>query len=152
MNKKLLILLMVIGVALLFITTGIQAGTEVADTFKMETKEYKKHKKSLVEFSHKKHNIDYKISCGDCHHDKDGKPLDIKMGDDVQRCVECHSKLGQAPKSKDKKKKLSKKAKRDYHAEAVHQNCIDCHKAFKKETKKKTAPTSCTKCHPKKKK
>ena len=45
--------------------------------------------------------------------------------------------------------KLSKKEKLDYHAEAMHYNCKDCHKAHNKKTKTKDAPITCTKCHPK---
>jgi len=148
MNKKLLIFLMTIGVALIFVATGIQAGTKVEDTFKVETKEFKTHKKQAPTLSHKKHNVDYGISCGDCHHDKDGKALTgLKMGDDVQRCVECHTKL---KKGKDKKDILVLE-------NAMHRNCIDCHKkanikAGDPKGRKGPAPTSCTKCHPKKKK
>ena len=127
------------------------AGTTVEDTFNMKTKEYTAHKYSEVPFTHKKHHEDYKISCGECHHDENGKALELTMGDDVQRCVECHDKLGKAPKGKGKKK-LKGKAKREYHAEAVHANCITCHKSYNKENKTKAAPASCKACHPKKKK
>ena len=40
----------------------------------------------------------------------------------------------------------------EYHAEALHENCISCHKDYNKKNKTKAAPQSCTKCHPKKKK
>ncbi len=150
MIKKLLVLLLVAGVALLFGSTAMYAGTEVADTFKMEAKEYKKHKKAIVTFTHKKHNVDYKISCGECHHDENNKPLDLKMGDDVQRCIECHKKAGKAKAPKGQK--WSKEKKREFHADAVHDNCIKCHKAFNKKNKTKAAPATCSKCHPKKKK
>ena len=149
MSKKLLIFLMAIGVALVFVATGIQAGTEVADTFKIRTKEYKSPKKMPATLSHKKHNEEYGISCGDCHHDKDGKALaDLKMGDNVQRCVECHTKL---TKSKEDRKNIM------VLENAMHGNCIDCHKktnikAGDPKGRKGPAPTSCTKCHPKKKK
>ncbi len=148
MNKKLLIFLMAVGMAVIFITTGLQAGTEVADTLKMETKEYSKHKKGIVEFSHKKHQVDYKIACGECHHDKDNKPLDLKTGDSVKRCVECHTKL-----------KIDKNNKKDIMVleNAMHGNCRGCHKqvnikAGDPKGRKGPAPTSCSKCHPKKKK
>jgi hypothetical protein len=36
---------------------------------KMENKIYPKHEKGIVEFTHKKHVVDYKGACGDCHHD-----------------------------------------------------------------------------------
>jgi len=149
MTKKLLIFLMAVGIALVFIATGLQAGTEVADTFEVRTKEYKSPKKSPATLSHKKHAEDYGISCGDCHHDKDGKALaDLKMGDNVQRCVECHTKL---TKSKEDRKNIM------VLENAMHGNCIDCHKevnikAGDPKGRKGPAPTSCTKCHPKKKK
>jgi len=145
MNKKLLIILMAIGVALIFVATGLQAGTKVADTFKMETKEYKSRKKGIVEFSHKKHNVEYKISCGDCHHDKDNKPLALKAGDNVQRCVECHTQLD---KGKEDAKNIM------VLENAMHGNCTECHKKFNQDktgdARKGPAPSSCAKCHPKK--
>ena len=153
MSKKILTLL-VVGVALFFAASTIQAGTEAQDTFKMKTKEYKAHKKGLVEFTHKQHAEEFSDSCGECHHDAKGKPLDhLKMGDDVQRCIECHKET-----VKVKGEKLKKKDKiMKYHVEAMHANCKDCHKAFnkKKGFKKKdpkAAPTSCKGCHPKTKK
>ena len=152
MQKKLLLIAVVVGISALFITAGIYAGTKVPDVIKMENKAYKKHKKSIMTFSHKKHVDEYKAGCGECHHDDKGKPLDnLKEGDNVQNCIECHKKPGERPKGKGAPK-LSKKERLDYHAEAIHYNCKDCHKKFNKKNKTKKAPTTCTKCHPKKKK
>lgn len=148
-NKSLVLAAFVTIIAALFVTTGLYAGTKVEDVIKLEDPSYK-HKKGIVDFTHKKHAADYKITCGECHHDKEGKPLELKEGDNVQRCVECHSKPGEL-KGK-KAKGLSDKEKRMYHANAFHDNCIDCHKKFNKETKSKKAPQTCTKCHPKKEK
>jgi hypothetical protein len=137
---------------LVFVSTGIYAATTVSDVIELNSPEYEKHKKGIVKFSHKKHAEDYGASCGECHHDAQGKPLtELKMGDDVQRCIECHKKPSEKPKGKNAPK-LSKKEKLEYHAEALHYNCKNCHKAYNKKNKTKTAPTTCTKCHPKKKK
>lgn len=106
---------------------------------------YKKHTKGIVQFTHKKHYEDYKIACGLCHHDENAEPLDLKPGDPVQGCIECHPKPAKAPKSE-------KGNELEYHTNAIHQNCIDCHKKYNKEKKTKAAPQSCGKCHPKKKK
>lgn len=153
MSKKMLILLVVAGVTLVFTSTGIYAGTEVADTFKMNTKEYAKHTKGLVDFTHKKHVEAYKLDCGTCHHDDKGKPLTLKAGDNVQRCVECHKET-----EKVKGEQLGKKEKIvKYQQEAMHANCIECHKEHNISLKdaadpkgtKGPAPTSCAKCHPK---
>ena len=44
------------------------------------------------------------IECGDCHHDKDGKPIrGLKIGYDVQNCIDCHSKASKAKAPKGKK-------------------------------------------------
>ena len=152
MNKRYLLIIAVVGIACLFMVAAVYAGTTVADVVKMENKAYAKHKKSIVTFTHKKHNEEYKAGCGECHHDAEGKPLnDLKMGDDVQNCIECHSKPGTPPKAKKGEPKLSKKEKLAYHAEAIHVNCKDCHKKANKASGTKAAPTSCAKCHPKKK-
>ena len=63
----------------------------------MESKLFPEHTKAIVTFTHKKHNVDYKIACADCHHDyKDGKNV-WKDGDEVKRCDACHTEA-KAPK------------------------------------------------------
>ncbi len=115
----------------------------------MQSPAYPEHKKGIVLFPHKKHNEEYKIACGQCHHDKEGKPLEnLEENDKVDACLSCHTKLGQAPRPKNKKK-LTKTEKLEYHAEAIHENCIACHKEYNKGNNTKEAPTSCRKCHPK---
>ena len=161
MIKKRLLVFTIIGIATLFIAAGIYAKA-VPDVIELNDPAYKEHKKGVVHFEHKKHQDDYvqqypefyKNGCGECHHDKDNKPLSsLKEGDDVEKCIECHKIPSEAPKGKKAKKKLSKKEKiKDYHAEALHANCKGCHKKFNKKYKPKKAPTTCAKCHPKKKK
>jgi len=151
MNKKLLTLFLAAGIAVIFVATGLYAGTDVPDTITMDKNQYKKRtkqppKSKFIEFAHKKHNVDYKISCGECHHDKDNKPLDLKAGDHVQKCVECHTKL-----EKERKKK-GEEADILVLENAMHGNCVNCHeqvniKAGDPKGKKGPAPTSCTKCH-----
>lgn len=150
-KKSMLKMAMLILTGILIVgISGLYAGTEVQDVINMENKAYEKHTKSIAVFSHKKHIEKYKTGCGECHHDEKGKPLnDLKMGDDVKNCIECHSKPGMKPK----KVKLTPKEELQYHAEAIHDNCRGCHKDFNKKNKpKKKAPTSCSKCHPKTKK
>jgi cytochrome c553 len=147
--RRHLIMGVVLGLAVVFFAGMIYAGTKVPDVVKMDTAGYEKHTKGIVEFSHKKHIDDYKATCGECHHDKDGKPrADLKDGDNVEKCIDCHKKPGEKPKGKDAPK-LSKKEELEYHAEALHENCRECHKKFNKEKNTKTAPTTCTQCHPK---
>jgi hypothetical protein len=161
MRKKYLRVAVVATLATLFITAGIYAKA-VPDVIPLQDPAYEKHKKGVVQFEHKKHWDDYakdypefyKNGCGECHHDEDNKPLTaLKDGDDVQKCIECHKIAAEAPKGRKAKKKLKKKEKiKEYHAEALHANCRGCHKKFNKKYKPKKAPTTCTKCHPKKKK
>ena len=161
MNKKLMVLVIVVSAAL-FVVAGIYAKA-VPEMIKLEDPAYKEHKKGVVDFTHGKHQTEYakkypefyKNGCGECHHDKDNKPLsNLKEGDAVQKCIECHKIAAEAPKGKKAKKKLSKKEKiKDYHAEALHENCKGCHKKYNKKYKpSKKAPTTCAKCHPKSKK
>ncbi len=165
--RRLLIITVTVAIAILFATAGIYAGTEVKDEIRMENKAYKKHKDSIQTWSHRKHATEYAekhpdlyaSSCGECHHeDKDGKsvPLhDLKEGDEVKNCIECH-KIAAFITGK-KAKKLSKEKKREYHANAIHDNCKACHKKFNKKMKLKSkdegaSPMTCKQCHPKKKK
>ncbi len=147
MNKTRLFIFFAVVVAV-FISAGLNAGTKVADVVKMDNKAYTKHEKGIVTFTHKKHNEEYKITCGECHHDNKGKPLNLKMGDNVQNCIECHKKPGDKPKGKDAPK-LTQKEALEYHAEAMHQQCQGCHRDFNKKNNTKSAPTTCVGCHPK---
>ena len=152
MNKKLIMLLLAAGIAAIFAATGIQAGTEVEDTFEITTPGYEdvNRKKGPprykpVTFTHKKHTEDFGIACGECHHDENGEPLELKMGDEVHPCYECHNIF-----------KKTKENRRDImvHENAMHKNCKDCHKEVNIEAgdpkgRKGPAPTSCTQCHEK---
>ncbi len=111
---------------------------------------YKSHKKGIVIFTHQKHVDEYKIGCQDCHHDKNGTPLQLTYQDTVQDCIECHpGTLKPKGEKLDKKPRIMK-----YHFEALHANCKGCHKKYnitKGDPKGKgPAPISCNKCHPKK--
>lgn len=167
MNKELLTLA-IVGIAALFITTGIYAGTEFVDVIRLENKAYAKHKDAIVIFEHRKHAEEYQEKnpelynspCGECHHeevnDKESKALiNLKEGDEVKNCIECHKKP-EYIKGK-KAKGLSKQQKREYHANAMHDNCKACHKKYNKKKKLKSkdkgyAPYTCKSCHAKNKK
>jgi hypothetical protein len=163
--KNGLVFSVIMAIATLFIVVTIYAGTEVKDVIQLNDKAYAKHTKGIVKFSHKKHQKEYeekhpelyKKACGECHHeDKDGKavPLkNLKEGDNVKKCIECHKKP-EYIKGKEAKG-LTKKQKREYHANALHDNCKGCHKAYNKKMKLKSkdkgaAPVTCKQCHPKK--
>ena len=146
-NQKMM-MIAVLLISGLFLSTAVWAGNKVEDTITMETKEIEKRKKAppkfkLVQFPHKKHVSDLKLSCGACHHDKDNKPLDLKPGDDVQRCVECHTMI---KKDKENRKNIM------VLENAMHGKCVACHKETNKKAGdekglKGPAPATCGKCH-----
>ncbi|MBW1744646.1 MAG: cytochrome c3 family protein [Deltaproteobacteria bacterium] len=97
--KKSMLVLAVAATSVVFLFAAVNATQECAETMTMESKLFPTHKKGLVTFTHKKHNVDYKIPCADCHHVyKEGKNT-WKEGDEVQKCDACHSEA-KAPKSR----------------------------------------------------
>ena len=144
MNKRFLTLLIVSLTGILFLSVAALTAAEkqdVPDEVMLENKGYKKDKKGPVKLTHQKHNVDYKITCADCHHlYKDGKNV-WKEGDFVEKCSECHDPL--------KKNKETKAMKLQ---NAYHKNCKTCHKTLAKEGKKTGPFKKCNKCHEKKKK
>lgn len=143
MKKGLLVLTaLTFSVALVF---SVVFATDAPENITMDNPVFAKHKKALVTLSHKKHAAEYKVACTDCHHViKEGKNV-WKEGDAVQKCTECH-KEAKAPSGKDAPK-LSKAEKiKDFYYDAIHENCVGCHKAEKK--KGKNAPSTCKDCHP----
>ena len=120
-KRSLLLTAATVVIAALLAATLIYAATEVQDIIELKDPAYKKHKKGVVNFTHKKHMDDYaqkypefyKNNCGECHHDNDNKPLSaLKEGDNVQKCIECHKIPSEMPKKNVKamrQKKASKK-------------------------------------------
>jgi hypothetical protein len=152
-----------VGFMTLICVVVLYAGTTVPDVIMMENSAYETHKKDIVEFKHKVHAEElgqkypevFENGCGECHHNDNGEPQKrLKIGDDVENCVECHNKPGKMPKEIKRElrsQKVSRKEKKakelEYHAEALHDKCKQCHREVRKKTKLKTAPISCTKCH-----
>lgn len=140
---------MAVGVVIISLTFAVLAFAAVSDVIVLQSKGYSEHTRKLVEFTHKKHVDDYKIACGDCHHDNKGKPLNnIKLDSKVEKCIDCHSIPGERPRGKEAPQ-LSKAERLEYHAEAMHFNCRDCHRDHNKAQNTKAAPTACNDCHTK---
>jgi hypothetical protein len=124
-------------------TAGAALSQEVPEQVTMDSKIYETHKNGLVTFSHKKHSDEYKVACADCHHIYDGGKNTWKQGDVVQKCAVCHKDTGTPEQGMSKKEKIAK-----FHKEAIHANCVECHKTVNKDGK--AAPIACKDCHPKK--
>jgi hypothetical protein len=77
--------------------------------------------KGAVTFNHKLHSETQKIACKQCHH----------TGDVSKKCDTCH------------KAECKPGAKPICMKDAMHKNCIDCHK------KQNKGPKMCNECHKK---
>ncbi len=150
MRQSRIFAVLVLGLALVFSAAALYAAA-APEVIKMQAPY--PHKKPIVMFSHKKHSTQYGAKCGDCHHDKDHKPLTtLKDGDPVQKCIVCHKLPGEAPPAALKGLTGAARTKKEvtYHATAMHDNCRECHKAWNKKNNKKPnegAPIACNKCH-----
>jgi len=133
-NRGRIVLALVLGVAILAAFALAYAATKAPDKDITihSTDVFTAPKQTPVVFSHEKHK---EAKCDTCHHEfKDGKNV-WKEGQEVKKCSACH--------------KLAEQGKTLKLEKAYHDMCQNCHKALKKENKK-TGPTACVKCHPKK--
>lgn len=153
MHSKSGLTAIILLLAVLCFAPVVIGGNTAEDVIVFESKEGNvtfKHKTHFETYFNE-HPEFYKSSCGECHHDKDNKALsDLKVGDEVQKCVECHKKPGYL-KGKEARG-LSKEQKREYVANAFHDNCKGCHSAYNKSKKLKPkdegyAPNTCKTCH-----
>ncbi len=163
MKKGLIIASVIVaflGAIVLFGTVKAQEPCQAPETVTMHSKawdtavnvvgEHEIHGKQYQDFTfnHKKHNVDYKVACTECHHVyQEGKNV-WKEGDPVKKCDECHNIVD-----------LTKKTDPMSLYAAFHDNCVGCHKEHMKEWKatgkaagepKPEVPVGCTKCHSKK--
>ena len=134
MRKRILFVGALIVSAALFATVGIPLATDAPEKINILDSSIEKPKKGAVNFTHKKHAVDYKIACTECHHVyKDGKNV-FKQGDPIQKCSACHDPV----KSEGKVKKLML---------AFHQNCQGCHKELETAGKPRGPTRKCNDCH-----
>ncbi|MGD2127590.1 MAG: cytochrome c3 family protein [Desulfobacteraceae bacterium] len=134
MKRGMLTLVLVLLAGLVFLTVGGLTAADVPDEVCIENTGYKADRKGPVKLSHKKHNVEYKVACTECHHEyEEGKNV-WQEGQPVKKCGACHNPL----KKEDKMDKLRF---------AYHKNCKNCHK----QNKDKNAPyRKCNDCHEKK--
>lgn len=133
----------VIGIALLVVSLSAvlwASKKEASDEIIIHSNLWGVKKNQDVKFAHKKHAVDYKIECTQCHHAYENGKNVWKQGDDVKRCEECHTNVmtgKELSAATEKEKQLSL-------FKAFHDNCRGCH------VKEKKGPTKCTDCHKKK--
>ncbi len=142
MGKRSFGLLAILLTGLVFLLVGVLSAADIdkgPEKICIQNKGYKKIKKGPVEFSHRKHQVDYKIACTECHHNYENGKNVWKEGDPVKKCHQCHNPL----------KKQGKVLKLQI---AYHKNCKGCHRELAKAHKKHGPYKKCSKCHAKKKK
>jgi len=150
----------ILSIAVLALSAGLYAAANPPDVIELGKNVPGKKTQPLMTFSHLKHSQEYakadpslfKNGCGECHHDANNKPLtNLKPGDAVKPCIDCHKEPGLKPS----REKLNKKERiKKYYGEAVHENCTSCHSQYNKMKKlkasdKKAAPikSRCNNCH-----
>ncbi len=101
-----------------------------------------------VKFQHAKHVEDYGAGCGDCHHDSDFEPIESHDPDETYSCSECHEEEGliRGPIAENDASDSDLIA---YRANALHLQCIGCHRQYNDEKKVVRVPESCITCHAK---
>jgi hypothetical protein len=102
-----------------------------------------------VKFTHLKHVEDYGAVCGDCHHDSDAEPIASFDPDATYACGECHDEEGliRGPIAENEIPESDRIA---YRANALHLQCIGCHKKYNELNKVVRVPESCITCHARK--
>jgi hypothetical protein len=136
MRRNVLITLGVIVSIALFVGVGALIAADVPGEVSIYSDAFGTHKKGPVNLSHKKHNVDYKVACTECHHVYEGGKNVYKEGDPAKKCSECHDPV----KTEGNVKKLML---------AFHTNCQGCHKDLQKAGKPAGPTTKCNDCHAK---
>ena len=132
MKKSLLISLICAALLALVAAPTVFAADAPGDDYVIAAPAGMKSKKDKLQksvaFPHSKHAS---VECKTCHH---------KDADAPKKCTDagCHDSLEFKDAANAKDIKLVEVA--------FHAQCIDCHKALKKENKP-TGPTACGKCH-----
>jgi hypothetical protein len=141
---RLFVLLLVAGLALSggIVVTGYaqQKASDPSDldVIVINNKGYDSDRKGPVTFTHRKHALDYKVSCWDCHHEyDDGKNLWAPWNE-TEKCSECHMP------SEDMEEVMNLQ-------KAYHVNCKNCHEERAKENKNPGPYRKCYGCHEKEK-
>ncbi len=143
MKRKFLTVLVVGLTGLLFLAVGTLMAADapaqkIPEKINIDNTGYKVDRYGPSPFDHKKHQIDYKIACTECHHTYENGKNIWKEGDPVKPCKECHNPL----------KKVGKIPKLEI---AYHKDCKDCHRKLAKEGKKSGPYKKCSECHERKK-
>lgn len=93
-----------------------------------------------VEFQHAGHVTDYGLSCNACHHTLEEGEMEVE-----EHCSDCHAESGFIRGRE--AEGLSEEEMVEHYLNALHAQCINCHKQKKIEDRKRKIPIGCTQCH-----
>ncbi len=93
-----------------------------------------------VVFSHAKHVTDYGLSCNACHHTLEDEETEVE-----EPCRDCHAEEGFV-RGKEAEE-LSEDELIEHYLNALHVQCIGCHKQKKIQNHQRKIPLGCTQCH-----
>jgi hypothetical protein len=101
-----------------------------------------------VKFQHRKHQVDYKLKCSDCHHDSDAVKIMGSGSTKSLRCITCHKKEGLV-RGAIAENAISDDELIAHRANALHLLCRGCHKKYNATVHVVQAPEACRICHTK---
>jgi hypothetical protein len=93
-----------------------------------------------VTFAHLGHARDYKIACARCHHTLDEGEAAVN-----EHCSDCHAEPGFIRGSE--AEEMVDEMLLEHYLNALHRQCIDCHRELKIEDRQRPVPLGCTECH-----
>ena len=93
-----------------------------------------------VTFNHAGHVNDIGLACNACHHTLEPEETEVE-----EHCSDCHTEPGFIRgKEADN---LGEDELIEHYLNALHAQCIDCHKQRKVEDRNRSIPVGCTQCH-----
>ena len=98
------------------------------------------HTAHTVTFEHAAHAMEYKIACVQCHHT-------LEMGATAvdETCTDCHANTQM--RSFSQAESIPENERLDYYFLALHDQCINCHRAAREADTWTRAPVGCWRCH-----
>jgi hypothetical protein len=136
---RLFLFILVAGLALsgtLAVTGYTQENTSDLDVIVIDNEGYDTDRKGPVIFSHRKHALDYEVSCWECHHEYDGEENVWRPWNETLKCSECHMP------SMDMEEIVNLQ-------KAYHVNCKNCHEEGAKKKDNPGPYRRCYGCHEK---
>ena len=124
-----------------FFTSGVVSAQEsskpAVNISETEILDYIKKIKSEVILDHKKHVIEYKVDCKECHHTYDSKKEDAP-----KHCMECHDFKEQKMIDRHRAPLIQTTVMKNIY----HDTCNPCHEKLQRSGK--PFEKKCSVCHP----